>query len=70
MLILKGKVVTIHDFVSSKTGKRYLRVGVAGGGEYNQVNGEEHLFEGVGMDAEVEFYVNIANNGQLWLKRS
>ncbi len=69
MLKLIGKVVTWHEFESMKTGKRYAQIGVAAEGEYNQVSGELHQFEGVTEGDEVELKVSISNNGKLWLAR-
>ncbi len=67
MLVLKGKIVTLYSFVSKKTGKEYLKVGVAGEGEYNQVSGEKDAFGPVKEFQDVEYKVSAAPNGQLWL---
>lgn len=65
MLILKGKVVTIYRF-ESRSGKKYVRVGIAGGGDYNQVNMRDNG-KGYKEGEEVELKcVLIGEN--LWLQ--
>lgn len=68
MLRVVGKVVTLHSFESKKSGREYLRIGVAGGGEYNQFNmpaNSEQVFEdGDEVDVKV-----VLLNGGLWLQK-
>lgn len=69
MLKLIGKAVTFHEFESKKTGQKYIRVGIVGEGEFNQVNGQADRLDHLGQGDDVELKVAVTSNGQIWLLR-
>ncbi len=65
MLTLSGTIVTVHEFSSKKTGKDFMRIGVCGGGEFNQFNCEKDgtVYE---IGDEIRVNVRVNQSGQIW----